>query len=110
MKTTQALKISATWTPGDEASRDMANAAFGLTDAARGVRFEGGRIGVRHAIKLDMTDPTQAVRVAERVAAIRADLEETGRVHTFITTVGAVPVDLVEVLPEAAAEAEAEAA
>lgn len=106
MKTTQALKISATWTPGPQAAADMADAAFDRLGAARGIRFEGGRIGIRHAIKIDMTDPTQAVRVAERVAAIRADLEEIGRLHTFITSVGAVSVDAVEVLPEAAPEAE----
>lgn len=95
-KTTQALKISASWTPNTEAGINLARALFG---AKTPFRFEGGRQMVRAAIKLDLADPMAAKPVAERAAELRAELEATGTVHSFTTQAGAVPTELVEVLP-----------
>lgn len=98
-KTVQAMKVSATWTPGVASADAMAEAAFRLTDA-HGVRLEGGRIGVKMAIIIDMADPAHVVRVAERIAKVKAHLERAGRIHSFITSMGAVPVEEVMMLTE----------
>lgn len=95
-KTTQALKISASWTPTEEAGIMLARTMFG---AATPLRFDGGRIMVKAAIKLDLSDPAMATQVAARAAELRNELEATGKVHSFNTQAGAVPTELVEVLP-----------
>jgi len=106
-KTVQALKISASWSPTPAIAAKMIAAALGKTDA-KGVTFYGGRLSVKHAIKIDFSDPSQATRVSGRVAEIKAALESAGHVHGFTTTAGAVPVDEVEVLPDLKDEAEEE--
>lgn len=98
-KTVQAMKVSATWTPGVANADAMAQAAFRDTDA-HGLRFEGGRIGVKLAIVIDMADPAHVVRVSERIAKVKAHLEATGRLHSFITSMGAVPVEDALILTE----------
>lgn len=106
-KTVQALKISASWTPTPAIAAKMIAAALGKSDA-KGVTFHGGRLSVKHAIKIDFSDPTQATRVSGRVAEIKAALEGNGQVHGFITTAGAVPVEEAETLPEPKEEIGAE--
>lgn len=98
-KTVQAMKISATWTPEYSKAAFMAEAAFRDTDGD-GLRFEGGRIGVKLAIVIDMADPAHVVRVSERIAKVKAHLEKTGRLHSFNTSMGAVPVEEVTILTE----------
>lgn len=95
-KTTQALKISASWTPNEEIGIALARKTFGV---ATPLRFDGGRIMVKAAIKLDLSDPAMAAPVAARAAELRKELEATGKVHSFNTQAGAVPTELVEVLP-----------
>lgn len=107
-KTTQALKISASWTPERGIADRMIEAAIGKT-AAKAVAFSGGRLSLKHAIKIDFADPAQATRVSARVADIKAALETTGELHGFTTTAGAVPIEEAEVLPDPEAEAKAEA-
>lgn len=97
-KTTQAIKISASFTPDPDTAARMVAAAF-PNGGAKGVRFEGGRIGVRHAIAIDMRDPHQAARVAARVKQIEESLDTHGVVHSFVTQAGAAPIDAVETLP-----------
>lgn len=110
-KTTQAIKVSATWTPHAEQAEQMARSAFGELGAGTGLRFEGGRILVRYAVATKMTDPEHTVRVAARIKEISDALERTGTVHTFTTQAGAVASELVDHLPEpVAADAEQEAA
>ena len=99
-KTTQAFKFSATWTPHADVAARMANAAFGEGEAGAGMRFEGGRMLVRYAIAMKMTDPDHTVRVAERIRHVIADLERTGTVHRCTEQAGAVLSELVEHLPE----------
>lgn len=98
-KTVQAMKVSATWTPDETMAGIMAGAAFDGTNGD-GLRFEGGRIGVKIAIVIDMADPAHVVRVSERIAEVKAHLEKTGRLHSFITSMGAVPVEDVVILIE----------
>jgi hypothetical protein len=86
------MKVSATWTPGIASADHMAEAAFRKSDA-HGVRLEGGRIGVKIAIAIDMANPAQVVRVSERIAQVKAHLEKTGRVHSFTASMGAVSVE-----------------
>ena len=96
-KTMQAMKVSATWTPEYSKAAFMAEAAFRNTDGD-GLRFEGGRIGVKLAIVIDMADPAHVVRVSEHIAKVKAHLEATGRLHSFITSMGAAPVEDVLIL------------
>lgn len=105
-KTVQAMKISATWTPQYSKAVFMAQAAFRDTDGD-GLRFEGGRIGVKIAIVIDMADPAQVVRVSERIAKIKDHLEYTGKLHSFNASMGAVPVEEALILTEQKPEAEA---
>lgn len=95
-KTTQALKISASWTPREDAGIELARHLFGVNTP---LRFDGGRIVVKAAIKLDLTDPAMATQVAARAAELRRELDASGKVHSFTTQAGAVPTELVEVLP-----------
>lgn len=101
-KTTQAIKVSATWTPHAEEAERMARSAFGEMGAGTGLRFDGGRLLVRYAVATKMTDPEHTVRVAERIKEISEALERTGTVHTFTTQAGAVLSELVDHLPEPA--------
>lgn len=106
-KTVQALKISASWTPTPAIAAKMVAAALGKSDA-KGVTFSGGRLSVKHSIKIDFSDPSQATRVSGRVAEIKSALESAGHLHGFTTTAGAVPVEEVETLPEPKEEIGAE--
>jgi len=94
-KTVQSLKIAASWTPSQATADAMMTAGF--TDSlASGVRFAGGRLALRHAIKIDFADPAQAARVSDRVAEIKEALGYSGTLHGFTTTAGAVPVGQAE--------------
>ena len=101
-KTEQAFKVSASWTPGDNAATAIARQFFGK---ASPLRIRGGRMTINAAVALDMTDPAQAARAAARVAELRNELEATGTIHSFTTIMGAVPVGEAEKLPEVAADA-----
>lgn len=96
-KTAQAIKISASWTPGDDAANGIAKAEWGKNSP---LRIRGGRLTINAAVAIDMTDPHDAVRVAERVAELRRELEATGTLHTFTTQAGAVPAGEAEQLPK----------
>lgn len=100
-KTTQALKISASWTPKADAGVALARHIFGANTP---LRFDGGRVMVKAAIKLDLSDPRMAQPVADRAAELRRELEAMGTVHSFTTQAGAVPTELVEVLPQPKSE------
>lgn len=91
-KTAQAMKISATWTPEYSKAAIMAEAAFRNT-LGDGLRFEGGRIGVKMAIIIDMANPAHVLSVSRRIAEVKAHLESTGRLHSFNTSMGAVPIE-----------------
>lgn len=95
-KTTQAIKIAASWTPNEAEAAGMIADVFG---PGSGIKVSGGRLALRHAVKTDFADPTHAVRVSERIAQIKAELEEKGTLHGFTATAGAVPVGEAEVLP-----------
>ena len=101
-KTTQAIKVSASWTPSENAALNFNASAFGK---ASPLRIRGGRLTINAAIAIDMTDPAQAARVAARVAELRKELEATGTVHSFTAVAGAVPVGEAEKLPDVAADA-----
>lgn len=96
-KTEQAIKISVSWTPGDNMALSMNAKAFGK---ASPLRIRGGRLTINAAIAIDMTDPAQAARVAARVAELRKELEAVGTVHSFTTLAGSVPAGEAEQLPE----------
>lgn len=96
-KTVQALKILASWTPNAEIAAGMMTASFNETDAGR-VRFSSGRMVLKHAIKIDFSDPANAGKVSERVSQIKAALAERGELHDFRTTAGAVPASDAEEL------------
>ncbi|WP_336801755.1 hypothetical protein [Kaistia sp. MMO-174] len=106
-KTVQALKIAASWTPNQPTAGVMINAVLAETDAF-GARFSSGRLLLKHAIKIDFTDPSQAQRVSARAADIKAGLASTGTLHDFRTTAGAVHADEAEVLPEPVVEPSAD--
>lgn len=96
-RTEQAIKVSASWTPGDNAATAIARQIFGK---ASPLRIRGGRLTINAAVALDMTDPAQAARAAARVAELRKELEATGTVHSFTAVAGAVPAGEAEKLPE----------
>lgn len=96
-KTEQAIKISATWTPGANEADTVARGIWGQKTP---LSIRGGRMTVNAAIHLDMSDPHNAVRVSERVAELRKELEATGTVHSFVASAGAVPAGEAEKLPE----------
>ena len=100
-KTETAWKVSASWTPGADASAIMARWAFG---EASPMKIMGGRITINAAILLDITDPDQAARAAARVKELRAELDATGTVHRFTAAAGAVPAGAAERLPVQAEE------
>lgn len=102
-KTEQAIKISASWTPGDIAARMIRGGIFGGSSP---LTVRGGRLTINAAIAIDMTDPAQAVRAAERVAELRRELEVIGTVHSFTATAGAVPLGEAERLPVVQEDAE----
>lgn len=95
-KTIQALKISASWTPNEAEGINLSRHLFG---AATPFRFDGGRILVKAAIKLDLSDPINATHVAARAAELRAELAAHGTIHSFTTQAGAAPIEMVETLP-----------
>lgn len=99
-KTVQAIKISASWTPLEPTAFGMAKAAFGAMGGPGGLRIEGGRILVRHAIAVDMAQPEHYARVAERIKQISDELNHTGTVHSFTTVAGTVPEGLAQHLPD----------
>lgn len=96
-KTEQAVKISASWTPGKDVSERIEDKIFGRGSP---LVIRGGRLTINAAIAIDMTDPAQAARVAARVSELRKELEATGTVHSFTTVAGAVPAGEAEQLPE----------
>lgn len=96
-KTEQAIKISASWTPNEIVARNMSRTEWGKNSP---LRIRGGRMTINAAIVLDMTDPANAARVAERVVELRKELEASGTVHSFVTAAGSVPAGEAERLPE----------
>lgn len=96
-KTEQAIKISASWTPDEQAAAGLSAELFGV---ASPLHIRGGRLTINAAIAIDMTDPSQAARVAARVQELKRELEAIGTLHSFSTQAGAVPADAVEHLPE----------
>ncbi len=104
-KTVQAIKIGAMWTPGPAALAELGPFMFG---AKSPLHVRGGRLTINAAVAIDMTDPSQAARVAARVQELKRELEATGTIHSFSTQAGAVPADAVEHLPEEQPEAEAQ--
>lgn len=99
-KTVQAIKISASWTPLEQTAFGMAEAAFGAMGGPGGLRIEGGRILIRHAIAVDMANPEHYALVSRRIKQISNELNHTGTVHSFTTVAGAVPEGLAQHLPE----------
>ena len=98
-KTEQAVRISASWTPGKDVTEKIEDKIFGRGSP---LVIRGGRLTINAAIAIDMTDPAQAARVAARVAELRKELEATGTVHSFTTLAGSVPAGEAEQLPEVA--------
>ena len=96
-KTEQAIKVSASWTPGTETAALMEEAAFGIKSP---MMIRGGRVTINAAIMTDHADPAHAVRVANRIAELRRELEATGTVHDFKTHAGSVPAGTAERLPD----------
>ena len=94
-KTTQALKISATWTPKAAPPQAAAQAAFGLPAP---LRIEGGRHRLVAAISIDAADPASVRRASERADELKTALAETGTVHSFITQFGTAPIETVHTL------------
>lgn len=96
-KNKQAIKVSATWTPGQTTAATISEGIFGKKSPL-GIR--GGRLTINAAILTDYADPAHAVRVAARIAELRKELEATGTLHSFTTMAGAVPAGSAERLPE----------
>lgn len=93
-KTTQALKVTASWTPHASVAQAILAGVFPAT----GFKMTSGRLSLAHAVQADFTDPAHATRVAERIAQIKAELAEKGTIHSFTTTAGRVPIEEAEVL------------
>ena len=96
-KTTQAQKISASWSPNPTAATAMVVAALKGSKAA-GMIFSSGRLTLKHAVAINYADPANVQRVSERIAEIKATLSAHGELHGFNVTAGAAPVGEVEVL------------
>jgi hypothetical protein len=96
-KNTQAMKISASWTPNEDMVEAMMQAMFGGSAGAP-LKFTSGRLQMKHAIKADFADPAHMIRVSQRVAEVKELLEGYGTLHGFNTSAGAVPHAEAEVL------------
>lgn len=96
-KTVQALKIAASWTPNADTAGAMMTAALNETAAGR-MHLSGGRLALKHAIKIDFSDPQNATLVSERVAEIKDALSGAGVLHDFRATAGAVHAAEAEIL------------
>lgn len=103
-KTVQAMKISASWTPDKPSARTMSNAIFRATEGD-GLRFEGGRIGVKMAIAIDMANPAHVLSVSRRIAEVKDHLERSGKLHSFYTSMGAVAIEDAYLITNSAKEA-----
>jgi hypothetical protein len=95
-KTEQAIKISASWTPNEETAKAMRKVVFGKNSP---LHIRGGQLTLNAAIAIDMTDPAQAGRVAERVLELKKELLATGTLHRFSTQAGSVAAGTAEKLP-----------
>lgn len=95
-KTEQAIKISATWTPGTVEAHGVSMAMWGQKTP---LRIRGGRLTINASVLLDLSVSGSAARVEARIAELRKELEATGTVHNFVTQAGAVPAGTAERLP-----------
>lgn len=112
-KTTQCLKISASWTPEEAEAADMTAAMFAGSVRAP-LSYHGGRLSLKAAFKTDYANPDHMNALSARIAEIKASLEDTGTLHSFEVSAGAVPndeaIDLAEFDKELAEAEEREAA
>lgn len=90
-KTVQALKITATWTPGAAAEKKML-AVFAKTEGSI-LRINGGQLRLKAAIKADFGDARHGVLVHETIGKLMATLEATGTLASFNVVAGAVDAD-----------------
>ena len=86
-KTIQAQKVSATWTPNNVAARAMEK---GLDQFPVGAKIIGGRVRFAAALVARYEDAELMAKNADWFKRLRADMDETGVVHTFEITAGAV--------------------
>ena len=85
----------------------MRKAVFGKNSP---LHVRGGQLTLNAAIAIDMTDPAQAGRVAERVLELKKELLATGTLHRFTTQAGSVTAGTAERLPAPLIEADEGAA
>lgn len=95
-KTIQAIKVSATWTPGQMEAIAVSRTVFGQ---ATPLHIRGGRLTINAAISIGDGSPDQVVRAYARAEELKNELEAHGTVHSFNTQAGAAPTEQVEVLP-----------
>ncbi len=95
-KTVQAIKISATWTPGPVESISVVRGIFGQSTP---LSLRGGRLTINAAISIGDGSPKNVIRAYDRAAELQRELEAAGTLHTFHTQAGAAPTEMVEVLP-----------
>ena len=87
-KTIQAQKVSATWTPNAASARAIEGA---LEQFPAGVRIAGGKIRFAAALVAKYDDAALMQKNADWMARLKSDLSETGELHSWDVTAGAVP-------------------
>lgn len=87
-KTTQCLKIVASWTPDE-------TRAFGMMEvlddtAAKGMRFSSGRLTIKIAYPAQYDNPVYTAKLTSQIQLVKHALESTGELHDFRVSAGAV--------------------
>lgn len=100
-KRINALRLSATWTPGEGALALLADTLLDVGGVKP--RVASARLRIEHAVAVDLADPDDVRRASARVAAILDHLREVGTLHDHTSIAGTAPVDVAEVLPAAIA-------
>lgn len=96
-KTEAAIKISASWTPGDMAARAIRSGTFGDKSP---LSIRGGRLTINAAIAIGDGKGDKVIRAYARADELEAELAAIGTVHSFNRQPGAVPAGEAEQLPE----------
>lgn len=96
-KTTQALKITASWTPNEANGQAMMSGAFEGTPVEK-ARIAGGRMSIKLAYAIDYANPAHVAAVSTAVARVKRELEASGTLHGFNTVGGSVPVEEAETI------------
>lgn len=88
-KTTQCLKITASWTPHETVAARMMSPTFDDTNA-EGMAFSSGRLTIKLAYPAKYDDPEYTAALTAQIQKVKQTLASMGEVHDFRVSAGAV--------------------